>query len=484
MTYGLTTTPTLLTSECLVIGLLKNTPMPEFAAIIDSKQESLIKRLSKKAQGNGDIVCQDDVDGRGLLLINCGDSKDYTASILSKRIADVMEHLLKKGIVSATICMPQVSHRQPDWQIQQMILQIDSLRYQLLDFKTKDQKSHALESVTFFLPGASDTAIKAGEVIAQSVAMTRTLANMPANICTPTYLGQQALELAKRHAQVETKVFDKKEIEAFGMGALLAVTKGSEEPPRFVEIKYHGAPKDQAPIVLVGKGITVDSGGLSLKPADAMPEMKYDMAGAASLIGTINACALLNLPINVVALLACAENMPSGTAIKPGDIVTSMSGQTVEIINTDAEGRLVLADALTYAERFKPEFVIDLATLTGAVIVALGSVNTGMMTNDDALAKLILEAAHDSEDKVWRLPLEAEYQSALDSPLADMLNATFDRTAGSVTAACFLSRFTSSFRWAHLDIAGTAWVSGKKRNATGRPVPLLIELLCHVARSR
>ena len=307
---------------------------------------------------------------------------------------------------------------------------------------------------------------------------------MPANICTPTYLGEQAHELAKRHAQVKTKVFDEDDIRALGMGTFLAVTKGSQEPPRFIEIQYHGAPSTQAPIVLVGKGITFDSGGLSLKPADAMPEMKYDMAGAASLIGTINACALLKLPINVVALLACAENMPSGTAVKPGDIVTSMSGQTVEIINTDAEGRLVLADALTYAERFKPEFVVDLATLTGAVIVALGSVHTGMMTNDDALAELILAASKESLDKVWRLPLDKDYQSALDSPLADMLNANFDRTAGSITAACFLSRFATSFRWAHLDIAGTAWVSGKKRNATGRPVPLLIELLCHVARSR
>ena len=484
MSYGLTSNPTLLTSDCLVIGLLNNLPMPEFAAKIDSHHAGLLDRLFKKSQKSGDIACQDDVDGRCLMLMNCGDSKDYSASTLSARITNVVEHLLKKGIDSATICMPQVTDREPDWQIQQMLLQTDYLRYQLLDFKTSNQISHPLNAVVFFLPGASESAIVAADAIAQSVAMTRTFANMPANICTPTYLGEQAHELAKRHAQVKTKVFDEDDIRALGMGTFLAVTKGSQEPPRFIEIQYHGAPSTQAPIVLVGKGITFDSGGLSLKPADAMPEMKYDMAGAASLIGTINACALLKLPINVVALLACAENMPSGTAVKPGDIVTSMSGQTVEIINTDAEGRLVLADALTYAERFKPEFVVDLATLTGAVIVALGSVHTGMMTNDDALAELILAASKESLDKVWRLPLDKDYQSALDSPLADMLNANFDRTAGSITAACFLSRFATSFRWAHLDIAGTAWVSGKKRNATGRPVPLLIELLCHVARSR
>ena len=213
-----------------------------------------------------------------------------------------------------------------------------------------------------------------------------------------------------------------------------------------------------------------------------MPEMKYDMAGAASVLGTLQACALLKLPINVVGLLACAENLPSGSAVKPGDIVTSLSGQTVEIINTDAEGRLVLADALTYAERFHPRFVIDIATLTGAVIVALGHVASGFMTEDETLATLITHAATTSQDKAWRLPLSADYQEALDSPLADMLNATFDRTAGSVTAACFLSRFTKNYPWAHLDVAGTAWVSGKKRIATGRPVPLLIELLRHVAR--
>ena len=214
-----------------------------------------------------------------------------------------------------------------------------------------------------------------------------------------------------------------------------------------------------------------------------MNEMKYDMAGAASVMGTINACALLNLPINVIGLLACAENMPGGGAIKPGDIVTSLSGQTIEIVNTDAEGRLVLADALTYAEQFNPSFVIDIATLTGAVIVALGSVSTGVMTPDDELAGMILNAARESEDKVWRLPLDEAYQEALDSPIADMINASFDRSAGSVVAGCFLSRFTEKYRWAHLDIAGTAWVSGKKRYATGRPVALLVQLIRNIAKN-
>ena len=226
-----------------------------------------------------------------------------------------------------------------------------------------------------------------------------------------------------------------------------------------------------------------DSGGISIKPADGMNEMKFDMAGAASVLGTIKACALLNLPINIIGLLACAENMPGGGAIKPGDIITTLAGHTVEIVNTDAEGRLVLADALTYAEQFNPRLVIDIATLTGAVIVALGSISTGVMTPDDDLANLILTAARDSEDKAWRLPLDEAYQEALDSPIADMINASFDRSAGSITAGCFLSRFTEKYRWAHLDIAGTGWVSGKKRNATGRPVPLLVQLLRDLAHA-
>ena len=236
--------------------------------------------------------------------------------------------------------------------------------------------------------------------------------------------------------------------------------------------------------MLVGKGITFDSGGISIKPAAGMEEMKYDMAGAASVLGTIKACAALALPINVVGLLACAENMPSGHAIKPGDIVTTMSGLSVEIANTDAEGRLVLADALTYAEQFNPRFVIDIATLTGAIIVALGYVNSGLMTTDDALAELILNAAHETQDKVWRMPLDKAYEDALESPLADLVNAGFDRSAGSISAACFLARFTKKYPWAHLDIAGTAWTPGKKNNATGRPVSLLIGLLRHVAHSR
>ncbi len=484
MNYGLTSAPSLNASNCLVIGVLSNHILPEFATIIDEKHHGLITRLCNKLQENGDTAWQADVDGSGLLLVDCGDQTQFNADNLSKRLTDISTHLLKERITSATIAMPQLDERSANWQIRQMLLHIEFQRYQFLDFKSRNTIPYSLESIVFFHKGATHQTIETAQNIAKGICLTRNLANMPANVCTPTYLGQQALELAKHHEQLQSKVLNPDEIRALGMGALLAVAQGSSEPPQFIEIQYHGTTSDTPPVVLVGKGITFDSGGLSLKPADAMCEMKYDMAGAASVLGTLKACALLKLPINVVGLIASAENMLSGTAIKPGDVITSMSGQTVEIINTDAEGRLILADALTYAERFNPRFVIDVATLTGAVIVALGNINTGFMTNDEDLAHLIETAARESVDKVWRLPLDKDYQEALDSPVADLVNATFDRTAGSITAACFLSRFTAKYRWAHLDIAGTAWISGKKRNATGRPVPLLIQLLSHVAHSR
>lgn len=483
MNYGLTSTPTHNANGCLVIGLFGNSELPEFATDIDKKYHGLITRLITKLQDNGDMAWQADIDGHSMLIVHCGDATPFTADNLTKRMTDITARLLKERVMSATICMPPLTHQTADWQVQHMLLLMDAQRYQLLEFKSQNPKPYALESVSFFLPHACNKTIEAAQGIAESISFTRTLANLPANICTPTYIGKQATQLAANHKQLKTNILNREDMHRLGMGALLAVAQGSSEPPQLIEIQYH-AGGETPPIVLVGKGVTFDSGGLSLKPADAMTEMKYDMAGAASVLGTLKACALLKLPINVVGLVACAENMLSGTAMKPGDIVTSMSGQTVEIINTDAEGRLVLADALTYAERFNPEFVLDVATLTGAVIVALGNIRTGFMTNDDDLADLIVAASQESDDRAWRLPLDTGYQDALDSPLADMVNATFDRTAGSITGACFLSRFTHKYRWAHLDIAGTAWVSGKKRNATGRPVPLLIQLLRHVANSR
>mgnify|MGYP000149012733 CR=1 FL=1 len=484
MNYGLTSKPSLATSECLVLGVFSDDKLSDIALALDKEYNGLITNLAKKTSEAGDAVWQTDVDGSSLLLIQCGKKDKYTPALLKKRMLEITDALIKQRIKSVTLCLPQLTKYSADWQLEQMLMQIDNQRYQLLDFKKKNAKPHVLEQISFYLPNATEQALSVGQAIAQGVEFTRNLTNLPANICTPTFLGEQAQQLAKQFApQINCKVLGPVEMREMGMGALLAVAQGSEQPPRLIDIQYKGA-GDAAPIVLVGKGITFDSGGLSVKPANAMDEMKYDMSGAASVLGTIKACALLKLPVNVVGLIASAENMISGAAVKPGDIVTSMSGQTVEILNTDAEGRLVLADALTYAERFNPEFVLDVATLTGGMIIALGTVASGFMTKDNQLAQLIDEAAKESNDRVWRMPLDDDYQDALDSPLADMINAGFDRTASSITAACFLSRFTEKYRWAHFDIAGTAWVFGKKRNATGRPVPLLTQLIRHVANSR
>lgn len=484
MNYGLTQYPSLFDNECLVLGIFSDEPLGDFAQALDKEHHNLITKLSQKTHETGDIIWQSDIQGYSLLLIQCGEKTKFTPAILKKRLIEITNALIKQHIKSATICLPQLADYSADWQLEQMLLQMDNQCYQLLDFKKTSPKPHLLEFINFYLPDAHEQTLKVATAIAQGVELTRNLGNMPANICTPTYLGEQAIQLAQEFAsQISCKVMGPEEMRELGMETFLAVAQGSIQPPRLIEIQYNGAQNDD-PIVLVGKGITFDSGGLSIKPANAMDEMKYDMCGAASVLGTIKACALLKLPINVIGLIASAENMVSGSSVKSGDIVTSMSGQTVEIINTDAEGRLVLADTLTYAERFNPKFLLDIATLTGGIIVALGTVVSGLMTNDDELAQLIEHAAQESNDRVWRMPLFDEYQEAIDSPIADMINAGFDRTASSITAACFLSRFTKKYRWAHLDIAGTAWIFGKKCHATGRPVPLLTQLIRHVANSR
>lgn len=337
---------------------------------------------------------------------------------------------------------------------------------------------------------AANEGLKEGAALAQGMSLARTLGNMPGNLCTPTYLGETAKKLGREFKSIKVTVLDRKQIEALGMGSFLSVAKGSAEQPRFIVMHYKGkeatkkptkaTAKDQGPIVLVGKGITFDSGGISIKPAATMDEMKFDMCGAASVLGTFRSIAEIGLVGEVIGLIPTCENMPSGTANKPGDVVTSMSGQTIEILNTDAEGRLVLCDALTYAERFKPSAVIDIATLTGACVVALGNVNSGLFSTDDTLAEALLEAGKQALDPAWRMPLDEAYQDQLKSNFADIANIG-GPPAGAVTAACFLSRFTKTYRWAHLDIAGTAWKGGKEKGSTARPVPLLVQYLLNQA---
>ena len=310
-----------------------------------------------------------------------------------------------------------------------------------------------------------------GAAIAAGVALAREFANRPGNHCTPTFLAEQAKKLGKEFA-LKVEVLDRKACEKLGMGSFLAVAQGSDEPLRFIVARYEGAPKAQAPVVLVGKGITFDTGGISLKPGAEMDEMKFDMGGAASVLGTLRAIAELKPKLNLVVIIPSCDNMPSGSAVKPGDVVKSLSGQTIEILNTDAEGRLILCDALTYAERFKPAVVVDVATLTGACVVALGHHHSGLFTADDKIAAQMLAASQAGLDPCWRMPLDEEYDEGLKSNFADMANIA-GRAGGAITAAMFLRRFTAKFPWAHLDIAGTAWKSGVAKGATGRPVPLL-----------
>jgi leucyl aminopeptidase len=352
------------------------------------------------------------------------------------------------------------------------------VRQPAMKHKAKD-KADAFKHLIFAANNAISKELKSavaqGAAMVEGMNLAKDLGNLPPNVCTPTYLAKTAQGLSKK-AGLKVESLGRKQIEALGMGSFLSVTQGSETPPQFIVMRHQGGKAGEAPIVLVGKGITFDTGGISLKPGESMDEMKYDMCGAASVIGTLYAAGLMKLKKNVIGVVPSCENMPSGHATRPGDIVKSMSGQTIEILNTDAEGRLILCDALTYVERFKPKAVIDIATLTGACVIALGHVHSGIFSDDEGLVAALTKAGNDSLDTVWRLPLDAAYHEQLKSNFADVANIG-GRPAGSVTAACFLSRFTEKYKWAHLDIAGTAWKSGAAKGATGRPVPLLVNYL-------
>lgn len=346
--------------------------------------------------------------------------------------------------------------------------------YNFLGFK-KDDSEKSTKVTTLMLEGSDEAALTIGAATAEGSAFARQLGNLPGNVCTPSYLASKAQQLSEEY-NIDVELLDETKMDELGMHCLLSVGRGSDQPSYLIVMHYRGGEEGDAPHVLLGKGITFDTGGISLKPGAKMDEMKYDMCGAASVFGTMKAICELKPKMNFTAVVAAAENMPSGHATKPGDIVKTMSGQTVEILNTDAEGRLVLCDALSYIERFKPKSVVDIATLTGACVVALGSVNSGMYANNDDLATELKEASQIAADKIWQMPLDEEYQQQLDSNFADIANIGGPE-AGSVTAACFLSRFTESYPWAHLDIAGTAWAGGASKGASGRPVALLTRYL-------
>jgi len=419
-----------------------------------------------------------------VLLVGCGRERDVGDSQYRRIVAKAATTLNEIGAMEAVCYLPEltVKGRDTAWKVRYTVEVVTDALYRFDRLKSKrDTARRPLRKLVLSVPrrrelGISEEALRIGKAVANGVTLTRDLGNLPSNICTPSYLAEQAQELAKRFKAIKAEVLDKAAMEQLGMGALLAVARGSHEPPKLIIAHYRGGKKDQQPVVLVGKGVTFDSGGISIKPAAAMDEMKYDMCGAASVLGTLATVAEIGLPINVSGVIPATENLPGGSATKPGDIVTSLSGQTIEILNTDAEGRLILCDALTYSERFNPAVVIDIATLTGACVVALGKHASGLLSNHSPLAHDLLHAAKSSGDRAWELPLWDDYQDQLKSNFADMANVG-GRDAGTITAACFLSRFTKKFHWAHLDIAGTAWLTGDRKGATGRPVPLLTQYL-------
>ena len=483
--------PETIKADAVVVGVHASGELTPSAKALDTAAGGALKA----AVGSGDMTGKRGTQLllRGLpgvaaprvLLVGLGGKDDFN----EKAFGDAARASVKAfGDAARDIAVAagewHVKGRKSEWQARTLVLAARETAFRSDELKSKRElDGNGVDTVTLLLnerKPEAERGLRNGTAIANGMEVTKRLGNLPPNICTPTYLGEEARKLAKQW-KLEVEVLEAKQLEALKMGSFLAVAKGSTQPPRLIVMKYNGAAAKHAPIVLVGKGITFDSGGISLKPGAAMDEMKFDMCGAASVLGTMRALAELKLKLNVVGIVAACENMPAGNATKPGDIVTSMSGQTIEVLNTDAEGRLILCDALTYAERFKPAAVVDMATLTGACVVALGNVNSGLFSNNDALAGELLAASKAAGDAAWRLPLDEDYQEQLKSNFADMANIGTPGNAGAITAACFLARYTKNYTWAHLDIAGTAWKSGAAKGATGRPVPLLAQFLINRA---
>jgi leucyl aminopeptidase len=466
-------------SEDVLVILLDTDALSGLPTTLSASAQQAIQASASRAGFSAKLgetlpLYQAEQDGfEQILIVGAGTINELTAGQAQKLAASIIK-VLAERTTHAVIAIDNL----PDAAIEPFALALANKAYQFDVYKSK-KSTNKLKSITLQTTQADALQARINLVNAIHIgqSFTRNLANQPGNVCFPEYLADQAIALAAEFPDVlQTSVLDEAQMAELGMHSFLAVSKGSERPGRLVTLEYNGKKDDSKPVVLVGKGVTFDTGGISLKPGPGMEDMKFDMSGAASVLGIIRAVCVAKLPINVVGALACAENMPSGRATRPGDIVTSMSGQTIEILNTDAEGRLVLCDTLTYIERFNPEIVIDMATLTGACVVALGEIVSGLFSADEELVAEILQAGLEVHDRAWRLPLLEDYQELLDSPVADMANIG-GRTAGATTAACFLWRYTKQYRWAHLDIAGTANTSGANKGSTGRPVPLLMQFL-------
>jgi leucyl aminopeptidase len=483
-------------SGCAVVGVFESRKLSAAAARLDELAKGALGAIARRGDmegKSGSTLMLHDIDGIGaerVLLVGLGREEDFGPRQYREAVATAVRAIAGTGAKDAELHLTSLDMAAHDaeWRVRQAAAITMETLYRFDAMKSgKAPAAPALRTMTFAVADKADAraaerGLAQGSALAAGMALAKDLGNLPPNVCTPTYLADQARELGRRY-RMKVHVLEREDMKKLGMNTLLAVAAGSGQPPKFIAIEHRGAGKKDKPVVLVGKGITFDTGGISIKPSAAMDEMKFDMCGAGSVLGTMKAVGELKLPLNVVGLVPTTENMPGGRATRPGDIVKSMSGQTVEILNTDAEGRLILCDALTYAERYEPAAVIDIATLTGAMVIALGHVATGVFANDDGLARDVLEAADTAYDRAWRMPLWDDYQDQLKSNFADFANIG-GRPAGSITAACFLSRFARKYKWAHLDIAGTAWRSGKEKGATARPVPLLFQFLLARAGAR
>ena len=482
--------PEKLAIDCIIVGVFEGCKLTDAAKKIDAASNKAITNVVKSGDMDGKLSATLVLHGLAgiaatrVMLLGLGKQDAFSEKNYRQAVRAAVK-AMPKGVSSAGFFLNEIDLKKTNTQtkVAAMVEVAMDATYQVNAIKQKKTEPLTLVSMVIHVEKAdnaqAEIGLKLGLAISHGVTLAKDLGNLPPNICTPTYLGKQAKLLAKQYG-FKVEVLEQKEIEKLGMGSFLGVAQGSVEPPRFIILQHLKGKKSEKPTVLVGKGITFDTGGISLKPGGDMDEMKYDMCGAASVLGTFKAIGELDLAINAIGLIATCENMPDAGAIKPGDILTSMSGLTIEVLNTDAEGRLILCDALTYAERFEPSAVVDIATLTGACVIALGHHPSGLFSNKDALAHELLAAGEAAHDRAWHMPLWEEFQTQLDSNFADMANIG-GRAGGSITAACFLSRFAKKYDWAHLDIAGTAWKSGKEKGGTGRPVPLLTTFLVNRA---
>ena len=483
-----------LSADCIVLGVFEDGEMPEETDAIDSASSGLLKKLLTRGDfsgRSGETLLLTEIPGitaSRALLTGLGNRKSFGRKVWRRALSAAITAILRTRIASIAVAIDRPPLKElDDYYFGRAIAEIvGTALYRINDLKTgKKPKTPALHKVIAgpVRKGATDEAERGlahGEAVAAAMSVQRDLANLPSNVCTPTYLADQARALGKQHTSLRVQVLDEAAIKKEKMGCLLAVSQGSHEPPRFIVIEHRAAKADNPPVILVGKGVTFDTGGISLKDPPNMDEMKFDMSGAAAVMATMSLVAKLRLPLRVIGLIASVENMPSGHAVKPGDIATSAAGLTVEILNTDAEGRLILCDALHYARRFNPGAVVDIATLTGACVVALGHHHSASIGNDQDLVQELVDAGVRADDRAWQLPLTEEYAEQLKSNFADFANVG-GRDGGAITAAAFLAKFTQGLKWAHLDVAGTAYQGGAQKGSTGRPTPLLADFLIHRA---